>query len=228
MRCFADTKDAIVISDVVRSLALGTTSSPGLNLSVVPSIWMPKNFSSCLSVRRSFEVHILIRQPGFRTKQIIVVTTLLDPKRFSRSKIAELYQLRWQAEVNLKHVKTTLGMERVLALTPEMVRKEIWMHLMAYNLLRTLMWQAAHKAGVAPLRVSLQGARQQFINSLPDLATATPRKLKRLYQTLLAVITHKLVPHRPNRIEPRVKKQRPKSYPRMSQPRSVLKAKLTA
>jgi len=78
------------------------------------------------------------------------------------------------------------------------------MHLMAYNLLCTLMWQAAHKAGVAPLRVS---AAAISIIPLPDLATATPRKLKRLYQTLLAVITHKLVPHRPNRIEPRVKKQ---------------------
>ena len=174
----------------------------------------------CAQVR---EVHILIRQPGFRTKQIIVVTTLLDPKPFSRSKIAELYQLRWQAEVNLKHVKTTLGMERVLALTPEMVRKEIWMHLMAYNLLRTL-GKPLTRQGL--LHCGSPWAGQQFINSLPDLAT--PRKLKRLYQTLLAVITHKLVPHRPNRIEPRVKKQRPKSYPRMSQPRSVLKAKLTA
>jgi len=66
------------------------------------------------------------------------------------------------------------------------------MHLMAYNLLRTLMWQA-HKAGVAHCGSLLQGARQQFINSLPDLATATPRKLKRLYQTLLAVITHKFL-----------------------------------
>jgi len=156
---------------------------------------MPKNFSSCLSVRR---FRSLIRQPGFRTKQIIVVTTLLDPKRFSRSKIAELYQ-RWQAEVNLKHVKTTLGMERVLALTLRWYAR----NLDAFDGLQcTLMWQAAHKAGVAPLRVS--AARASAIHPLPDLATATPRKLKRLYQTLL-VITHKLVPHRPNRIEPRVK-----------------------
>ncbi|NET40315.1 MAG: IS4 family transposase, partial [Cyanothece sp. SIO1E1] len=174
------------------------------------------------------EVRLLVHQPGFRTKAITVVTTLLDPKGYPRPQLAELYRLRWYAEINLKHVKTTLGMEKVGAKTPAMVRKEIWMHLMAYNLLRTLMWQAAQSAQVAPLSISLQGTRQLLLNSLADLATATPRKLKRLYRNLLAMITHKLVPHRPNRVEPRAKKQRPKAYPRMQQPRSVLKANLAA
>lgn len=90
------------------------------------------------------------------------------------------------------------------------------------------MWEAAHQANLPPLRVSLQGARQHFINSLVHLATATTRKRVRLYQTWLTVLTHKLVPYRPHRLEPRVKKRRPKNYPRMGQPRSVLKAKLAA
>ncbi|HEY9664603.1 MAG TPA: IS4 family transposase, partial [Allocoleopsis sp.] len=75
------------------------------------------------------EVHLLIEQPGFRPKAIILVTTLLDPKCYSKAKLAELYQLRWQAtEVNLKHLKTTLKMEMIAAKTPEMVQKEIYMH----------------------------------------------------------------------------------------------------
>ena len=109
------------------------------------------------------EVHLLIQQPGFRTKEIILVTTLIDPKRYSKTKLAELYQLRWHAtEVNLRHLKTTLKMEMLAAKTPEMVQKEIWMHLLAYNLLRTLMWQAAQHAQIQPLRLSLQTTRQQF------------------------------------------------------------------
>ena len=128
------------------------------------------------------EVHCLIREPGFRTKEVIVVTTLLDPKRYPKSKLAELYRRRWEGEVNLKHVKTTLGMEMLRGKSPEMVRKEIYMHLLAYNLLRTLMWQAALKAGVEPLRVSLQGARQHLGNFLGELKDATAKQLKQLYQ----------------------------------------------
>jgi len=175
------------------------------------------------------EVHLLLQQPGFRPKEIVVVTTLVDSKRYPKAKLARLYQLRWQAtEVNFKHLKTTLKMEMIFAKTPEMVQKEIWMHLLAYNLLRTLMWQSAQQAEVSPLRISLQGTRQQFNQFRPDLAQATAKNRHRLYATLLDVITDQLVPLRPNRAEPRVAKRRPKSFPRMQQPRSVLKAKLVA
>lgn len=175
------------------------------------------------------EVHLLIQQPGFRPQEIILVTTLVDPKRYPKAKLAQLYQLRWQAtEVNFKHLKTTLKMEMIVAKTPEMVQKEIWMHLLAYNLLRTLMWQSSQQAEVSPLRISLQGTRQQFNQFRPNLAQATAKNRCRLYTTLLEVISDQLVPLRPNRVEPRVTKRRPKSFPRMQQPRSVLKAKLVA
>ena len=175
------------------------------------------------------EVHVLIQRPGFRPKEVIVVTTLVDPKRYPKAKLAQLYQLRWQAtEVNFKHLKTTLKMETIFAKTPEMVQKEIWMHLLAYNLLRTLMWQSAHHADVPPLRISLQGTRQQFNQFRPDLAQASAKNCYCLYAILLNVISDQLVPLRPNRAEPRVTKRRPKSFPRMQQPRSVLKAKLVA
>jgi hypothetical protein len=175
------------------------------------------------------EVHVLIQQPGFRPQEIVLVTTLVDPKRYPKAKLAELYQLRWQAtEVNLKHLKTTLKMEMIHAKTPEMVQKEIWMHLLAYNLLRTLMWQSAQHAQVSPLRLSLQGTRQQFNQFRPNLAQASDLDRHRLYTALLNVIPDQFVPLRPHRVEPRVVKRRPKPFPRMQQPRSVLKAKLAA
>lgn len=102
------------------------------------------------------EVRFWVEQPGFRTQEIIVVTTLLDPKTISKQDLAALYLLRWQVEVDLKHLKTTLGMEKLLGQTPAMVRKEIGVHCLAYNLLRTLMWKAAQVNHVSPLRISLQ------------------------------------------------------------------------
>ena len=175
------------------------------------------------------EIHFQVYQKGFRPKEIVVVTTLLDPKQFSRKKLAQLYQQRWQAtEVNLKHIKTSLKMEMLLGKTPEMVRKDLWAHLLAYNLLRQLMWEAAEQFEVSALRISLQGCRQYLNSFVAELASATAKQRQCLYNRLLQVITEKLVPLRPNRVEPRVKKRRPKNYPRMRQPRSVLKAKLTA
>jgi len=106
------------------------------------------------------EVHLLIQQPGFRPSESILVTTLEDPKRYRKAKLAELYQLRWLAtEVNFRHLKTTLQMEMIAAKTPEMVQKDIWTHLLTYNLLRTLMWQSAQQKQVSPLRLSLQQTR---------------------------------------------------------------------
>ena len=90
------------------------------------------------------------------------------------------------------------------------------------------MWQSAQQFEVPPLQISLQGTRQQFNQFRPDLAQATAKNRHRLYMTLLNVISKQLVSLRPNRAEPRVTKRRPKSFPRMQQPRSVLKAKLVA
>lgn len=175
------------------------------------------------------EVHLLIRQPGFPPTEIMLVTTLLDPKGYPKTRLAELYQIRWLATVvNFKHLKTTLKMEMILAKTPEMVRKEVWMHLLAYNLLRTLMWQAAQPTAISPLRISLQATRQLFNHFRPQLAQTTVQDRPRLYASVLNLLTEPLVPLRPNRHEPRVTKRRPKSFPRMQQPRPVLKAKLAA
>ncbi len=193
-----------------------------------PTGMSPEEFAQlpdCVKVR---EVHFLIRQQGFRTQEIIVVTTLLDAKTYTRSQLAKLYQLRWEIEVDLRHVKTTLGMDELRGKTPQMVRKEIYMHLMAYNLLRTLMWQAGMTQGVSPLRLSLQGTRQHLRNFIPELIQAVSKQRQRLYRTLLSMIVQQPLLERPGRSEPRVRKRRPKAFPLMKQPRSVLKRQLAA
>jgi hypothetical protein len=174
------------------------------------------------------EVHLLIQQKGFRSKEIIVVTTLVDAKVYTKAKLAQLYQWLWQVEVDLRHLKTTLGMELLRGKTPEMVRKEIYVHLMAYNLLRTVMWQAGKQAGVCPMRISLQGTRQHLSHFCCQFYKAGAKKRAKLYDALLTVVTDKLLPERPYRYEPRLKKQRPKPYGWMQQPRDVLKRKLAA
>jgi hypothetical protein len=102
-----------------------------------------------------------------------------------------------------------------------MVRKEISVYLLAYNLLRTVMWQAGIKKGVNPLRISWQGTRHHLHNFISELKDATPRNRQQLYQIMLLLIAHKLVPSRPGRAEPRVRKRRPKSYPLMQHPRQL-------
>ncbi len=139
------------------------------------------------------EVHYYIIIPGFRTKQVTLITTLLDPSAYPLKELLKLYEMRWDVELDLKHIKTTLGMDILRSKTPEMVRKEIYTYLLAYNLLRTVMWEAGTTHRVNPLRLSLQGARQHLNNFRPEFKDASTRKRFRLYQTMLALVAHKLV-----------------------------------
>lgn len=175
------------------------------------------------------EVCLRINRIGWRGQQIIIVTTLLDPERYSVKQLTELYGYRWTAaEVNLRHLKTTLKMEMLTAKTPEMVRKDIWAHFLAYNLLRSIMEKSASKANYARSQLSLQGTRQLFNQMRPILATSTKAARQRLYNLLLKNIAQDLLPVRPYRQEPRVVKRRPKPFPRMTQPRDLLRARLLA
>jgi hypothetical protein len=169
------------------------------------------------------QIRFQVVQPGYRTKTIIVVTTLLDAKIYTKAQLAELYRLRWTVEVDLKHLKTTLQLEILRGKSPEMVRKELYVHLLAYNLLRSLMMQAAQTQSVSPLRLSLQGTRQHFRNFISVLVNTATHLLPNLLQTLFQVLVRTLLPERPNRSEPRVRKRRPKAFPLMTKPRSTLK-----
>jgi hypothetical protein len=194
-----------------------------------PDHMTQEQFASIPETMLVREVCLRINRIGWRGQQIIIVTTLLDAKRYSVRQLTELYGYRWTAaEVNLRHVKTTLKMEMLTAKTPEMVRKDIWAHFLAYNLLRSIMEQSAQKADYLRSRLSLQGTRQLLNQIRKLLATSTKAARQRLYRLLLKDIATDLLPVRPYRQEPRVVKRRPKPFPRMTQPRDLLRARLLA
>ena len=190
---------------------------PGLSTEEFESL--PEN----LTVR---EVHYYICIPGWRTKEVTVITTLLDAQVYPVKELVKIYEFRWDVELDLRHIKTSLGMDILRGKTPEMVRKEIYVHLLAYNLLRTVMWQAGITHAVDSLRISLQETRHHLQNFVSELKDVSRRKRQKLFQIMLKMIAHKPLKKRVGRFEPRVKKRRTKSYPLMQEPRSILKQKI--
>lgn len=172
------------------------------------------------------ELHCYICIPGFRTKEITVVTTLLDAVEYPASAILELYESRWQTEVNLRNLKTILGMDILSCQTPEMIRKEIYVYLLAYNLLRSIMYDAGATFDCQPIRLSLQATRQHFNNFSSRWDNKTQLQAAKIYQIMLEQVADSYQKKRVGRVEPRVRKRRPKAYPLMQEPRSVLRAKM--
>ena len=177
----------------------------------------------CITVR---EIYYYIVIPGFRTNRVSLITTLLDKTTYSSLDVVRLYGQRWNVELDLRHLKSTLGMDALRCKSPSMVRKEIYVYLLAYNLLRSLMWSAGTTYGTPPLRLSLQGTRHHLNNFMAPLLAADSKKRLQIYSTLLKVIVHKVVPERPGRSEPRVRKRRPKAYPLMTKSRRELRKEL--
>jgi hypothetical protein len=175
------------------------------------------------------EARFRVEQPGFRTKAIVVVTTLLDPAETSKEDLACLYRARWNNELDLRSVKSTMQMDVLRCKTPDLVHKEVWTHILAYNLIRTIMAQAAMKHGIEPRTISFKGALQTLkaFQPLVDFLShrgATYRST--LYQQLLdAVVIHR-VADRPDRFEPRKKKRRPLKFDQMMKPRWELKREM--
>ncbi len=174
------------------------------------------------------EVYVRVRQAGFRTQSLVVVTTLLHPGEVSKEEIADLYRARWQAELDLRSLKTVLQMDVLRGKSPELVRKEIWAHLLVYNVIRTVMARAAEEHGVAPLEVSFKGALQTINAFLPFMLLARGEELARLCEEMLWAISEHRVGDRPDRYEPRAKKRRPKEYPLLTVPRDEARARLAA
>lgn len=158
-------------------------------------------------------VRIRVQQPGFRTRKLILVTTLLDPEKYPPSALAQLYRRRWNLELSLRHLKTTLQMEQLSGKTPSMIQRELWMHLLVHNLIRRLMFEAARRAEVPLDRVSFAGALATARRTGEALLHArTHRTRAKLMTELYRVIAADLLPDRPGRWEPRAVKRRPKPY----------------
>jgi hypothetical protein len=163
------------------------------------------------------EVRVRVRQPGFRTRSVLVVTTLLDPEEYPAEEIAALYRQRWQAELNLRSIKIVLQMDHLRCKTPERVRNEIWTHLLGYNLVRGVMAMAALTADVPPWYISFKGTVQTLNAFLPMLHRGVD--LDCWCRALLAAIASHAVGNRPDRFEPRLPKRRPKPYKHLREPR---------
>jgi hypothetical protein len=165
------------------------------------------------------EVRVRVQQRGFRTKVLVVVTTLLDAQVYPAKDLAVLYRLRWQAELDLRSLKGTLEMDVLRCKSPEMVRKEVWAHLLAYNLIRGVMAQAAEEHGCDPRELSFKGALQAVTTFAERLLEAEQERFEELYDWLLLTIGANQVGDRPDRVEPRARKRRPKEYPLLTKPR---------
>jgi len=163
------------------------------------------------------ELRVQVKQQGFRVKQLVVVTTLSDDKQYPLDDVAELYRRRWQGELHLRSLKSVLQMDHLRCKTPDRVRNEFYFHLLAYNLIRRVMTEAAIEAGIEPWQVSFKGALQTLAHFLPLAASAV--SLEAWYRALLAAIAAHIVGNRPDRIEPRLVKRRPKPYKLLQRPR---------
>lgn len=172
---------------------------------------------------RMLRLHI--SAPGFRTRNLVLVTTLLDTKLYPPESLTELYRRRWEIELFFRDIKTTMKMEVLRCKSPTMIERELAMHWIAYNLIRTLMLEASLCYHVALHRLSFKGTVDTLRQWAPVIA-ATKAKSKRrsaLINALLWVIATDQIPLRPNRREPRAVKRRPKPFQLLNQPRHRLK-----
>lgn len=171
------------------------------------------------------QIKVTVPYPGFRTRQLHLVTTLLDPIRYPAADLADLYFQRWDVELFFRDLKTTMGMEVLRCQAPEMIRKELLMHFIAYNCIRHLMFEAAREACLPVRAVSFKGSLQALRNWEPHLNQAKVSKAERLrlITDLYEAITGTPIPQRPGRSEPRCRKRRPKNYQLLTAPRPQMK-----
>ena len=174
------------------------------------------------------EITVQVDIPGFRTSTIVIATSLLDEKEFAAGDFARLYRTRWMCELFLRDIKTTLGMDILRCKTPEMVHRELLMHIIAYNLLRAVMASAAITGDVQCFRLSFKTALSTVRQWESAFAQRHPRNTTReaIVPYMLQYISRATIPDRPDRIEPRAIKRRPKEYDRLNKPRSVMKQRL--
>lgn len=144
------------------------------------------------------------KRKGYRSQQVTLVTTLLDPRRYPKQELAELYHSRWRIEINLRHLKQTMGMDVLRCQSVEGVLKELWMYMLVYNLVRLSMLDAAERQGVDVDRIS-------FIDAL-DALRYRPARL-----ACLILVVH---PHRPSRPQPRRIKRPKDRYTYLTKPRN--------
>jgi hypothetical protein len=171
------------------------------------------------------ELRVTIATRGSRAKEVIVATTLLDPAAYAKEEIADLYHKRWHAELDLRSIKSFLGMEMLRCKTPAMARKELAMHLLAYNLVRKVQAQAAVRHGLSPRSLSFAAALQT-LHAFRWVLLLVEANRPLVLGCLLEAIAQHRVGQRPDRWEPRKIKRRWKTYGLLKQPRAEAQAAL--
>ncbi len=173
---------------------------------------------------RELKVRVDVR--GFRVQELVVVTTLTDAERYPRDEIAKLFRLRWHVELDLRNIKTSLRLDDLRGKKPETIRREIWMHWLAYNLTRKVMAQAALRHEKSPRELSFFSALAAVTGAWALASVADASMLSQHATAQHIGITWSRVGHRPNRVEPRAIKRRPKSHKLLNRPREEARAKL--
>ncbi len=179
------------------------------------------------ALAETLEVRIIrlqVAASGFRTKTVTLVTTLLDALIYPADAIRELYGKRWTVELHFHQIKTIMALDVLRCKSPEMIERELLIHLIAYNMVRVLMQRSAHLHRVSLTRISFKGTldtARHFANVI-HAAAHTPRHQQKLIDQMLSIIASDLVPERLTRSEPRAKKRRPKNYQLLTKSRHLM------
>jgi hypothetical protein len=170
-------------------------------------------------------IRLEVAVPGFRTQSVTIVTTLTDAVAYPAEAIRALYGQRWGVELHFYQIKILLGLDILRCKSPEMIEKETILHLIAYNLIRLFMQQAAERHYVELGRISFKGTLDtvRHFAAAVHAARQTPRRRDELIDEMLAIIAGDPVPARPGRAEPRAKKRRAKNYHLLTKPRAEMR-----
>jgi hypothetical protein len=171
-------------------------------------------------------IQVKIAERGFRTKSLNIVTTLIDPKQYRAEELSTLYRERWNVELDIRAIKAAIGMDELRCKSPEMIRKEIWACLLAYNLIRQKMLQSAIEDDVLPRRLSFTNALQTVAAAWMVMPLLSDKRQGILAKTELVSIASQAVGNRPGRVEPRAVKKRPKAYRLLTMMRAKAQALL--
>jgi len=172
------------------------------------------------------ELRFKVQQPGFRVNELVLVTTMLDAEEYTKEELADLFLQRWNIELDCRAIKDVMQMDVLRCQSPEMVKKEIWIHLLAYNLIRRVIAKAAEAHHLRPRQLSFKGALQSMTAFQDALRRATPSVRDHLMTELLKAIAHHRVGDRPGRVEPRANKRRPKCQKLLMEPRRQARKRL--
>jgi putative transposase len=189
--------------------------------------WMSEDlYATMPETIRMREVIRRVDTPGYRVKELVVATSLLDAQAYGTDEIIELYSERWQVELDIRTLKVTLGMSDLRCKTPFMVEREIWAHILAYNLIRKVGAQVAVQKQVSPRSISFKATKQVVLGGWQQATHLQGADYVRVEKVMLKILQKQKVGHRPGRCEPRAIKVRPKPHKFLTEPRQVARAKL--